>query len=578
MVQQHSGVVPAGVIMAAVGLRRDMKRKCFGFIVLLLFACAGLEAAPPRVILVFPLENTSGNSSLGWMSEGIAELIATRLLSPSRCVLGRSERNDAYEQLGLSPATPLTLASEYKVARTLGATVAVVGHFTVSGNHLTTHVQWLNLPGLSLSRPIVVTGKLTELDVLETRLAWELLRSLDGKAATGTEEEFRNRFPAVRLDAFESYIRGILSRDSKSEVHLLREADRLNPADHRAAFALGKYYFEQEAYADSARWLQFVKSGDRDFAESLFLLGIDEYELGHNILAEAAFKKLAVMFPLDEVMNNLGAVELNAGRYDEALADFQGALQKDPMESDYAFNMGLALWHLKKYDQAGNYLHKVLAQDADDQEAHVLLARVAGELGDTKTRRGQLAWVSAHKTDPDDDPPGDNHQVQPDPVPLPRIKKEYDSKAFHLRLLHIARAAHRRLADQPAHIAKNEGNARLKKGLGLLAAGNLLEAERELTEAVFLLPESSKAHQALGRVYEREEKHTFAATEFQTALRLKDSFQAHLGLAKAYASLDHPEPALKQIQAAQQLEPANAEAQELAEQIGAQLSAHRDKP
>ncbi len=99
-----------------------------------------------------------------------------------------------------------------------------------------------------------------------------------------------------------------------------------------------------------------------------------------------------------------------------------------------------------------------------------------------------------------------------------------------------------------------------------------------MTEAVFSLPESSEAHQALGQVYQREDKHTLAATEFQMVLRQKDSFEAHLGLAKAYVSLDHLEPALKQVQAAQQLEPANSEAKDLAEQIHAQLSAHRDKP
>ncbi len=554
-----------------------MKQKCLGLFICLLFGCVGLQAASPRVILVFPLENMSGNSNLGWMSEGIAELIAARLASPSRYVLQRSDRNDADEQLGLSPGTPLTLASEYKSARTLGATVAVVGRFEVSGKQLTTQVQWLNIPDLSLSRPIVVTGKLAELDALETRLAWELLRSQDAQAATGTEEEFRNRFAAVRLDAFESFIRGILSSDPKRGIHLLREADHLNPGDHRAAFALGKYYFEQEAYADSARWLQFLKSGDRDYAESLFLLGVDEYELGHNVSAEAAFKKLPVIFPLGEVFNNLGVVELNAGRYDEAAADFQRAIQKDPGNADYAFNMGLALWHLKKYEQAGNYLHKVLAQDADDLEAHALLAQVSGERGDTQTQQSQMAWVSAHQTGAAADPPGDNNKAQPDPAPGPRIQKDYDSKDFHLGLFQIALAAHRRLAEQPDGGVKEEGLSCLKKGLGLLAQGNLPEAQRELTEAAFSLPESSEAHLALGRVFQREDKHTLAAIEFQTALRQKDSFEAHLGLARAYVSLDHLEPALKQIQAAQQLEPDNSEAKDLAQQIRAQLSANRDK-
>src|SRR5690349_3363827 len=122
-----------------------MKQKCIGLLTLLLLGGIALHAAPPKVILVFPLENLSGNPSLGWMSEGLAELIGTRLSSSSRCVLERSERNDAYEELGLAAHSPLTLASEYKAARLLGATVAVVGHFTVAGDQLTTQVQWLDV-------------------------------------------------------------------------------------------------------------------------------------------------------------------------------------------------------------------------------------------------------------------------------------------------------------------------------------------------------------------------------------------------------------------------------------------------
>jgi tetratricopeptide (TPR) repeat protein len=555
-----------------------MKRKCIGFIILLLFACLELEAAPPRVILVFPPENMSGNASVGWMSEGIAELIGSRLSSPACYLLERSERIDAYEQLGLPLDAPLTLASEYKVARILGATAAVVGHFTLVDGQLSTRAQWLDVSRLKLSRPFVVTGKLTELDALETRLAWEFLRSQDADAATGTAEEFSNRFPLVRLGAFESYIRGILSTDSKRRIQFLREADRLNPRDHRAAFALGRYYLEQEDYADSARWLRILNSGDRDYAEALFLLGIDEYSQGNQASAGVALNRLAGMVPLDEVFNNLGAVEFAAGHYDKALSNFQRAFQMDQADSDYAFNLSMALWRLKKYDQAEDYLHKLLAQEPDDTEAHALLAEVSGDLGDKSTRQAQLAWISTHEKDAADDPAGDNKSEGSAADPSPRIKKEYDGKAFRLLSLEMARAAQTRLAGQPARVVRNDGERHLEQGRDLLAAGRLPEAERELTQAVLLLPKRSEAHQALGQAYEREGKHTFAATELATSLKEKDSFGAHVWLARAYVSLDHPEPALKQIQAAQELEPGNAEAEDLARQIRAQLSVHREEP
>ncbi|HEV2246001.1 MAG TPA: tetratricopeptide repeat protein, partial [Terriglobia bacterium] len=523
-------------------------------------------------------ENLSGNPSLGWMSEGLAELIGTRLSSSSRGVLERSERNDAYEQLGLTAPTPLTLASEYKVARLLGATVAVVGHFTVAGDQLTTQVQWLDVPKLALSHPVTVAGKLTDLDALETRLAWELLRAQSDEAAPATEEEFSNRFPPVRLGAFESYIRGILSTDLKTRINFLREADRLDPHDHKAAVALGQYYFDQEAYAESARWLQLVNSGDRDYAESLFLLGVDEYSLGHSAPAAAAFNKLSVMLPRGEIFNNVGVVEFRAGHYDKALKDFERAVQRDQTDSDYAFNMSLALWQLKKYQAASTYLQKALAQDEDDLEAHVLMAQVAGELGETATRQNELDWVSGHNTDSSDDPPGDHQTARPAPDPSPRIEKEYDAKSFHLLPLENARVAQAGREKLAAPEVPAAGQAHLKQGLDLLAAGSLLEAERELVQAVVLLPHSNEAHEALGEAYEREGKHTLAAAEFGASLKEKDSFAGHLWLARTYASLEQLEAASNQAQAAQKLDPANAEAKELAERIQTQLSGHKDKP
>jgi len=567
--------------MAAVGRLEVMKLRCIALFILLMFTAGALQASQPRVIVVFPLENMSGNASVGWMSEGIAELLTTRLASPTRYVLQRSERDQAYEELKLPLETSLTLASEYKVAKALGVTVAVVGHFSLKDGRLMTQAQWLNLSDLSLSHPIVVTGKLDDLDALETRLAWKLLSSQAGEAPAKSEAAFANRFPPVRLGAFESYIRGILSTDPRDEIHFLQESNRLDPLDHRASFALGQYYFGQNDYANSTRWLQKLNSGDRNYAESLFLLGIDLYHQGHDNAAEVALRKLAGRVPLGEVFNNLGVVELHLGKAAEALGDFKQAFKKSPDDSDYAFNMGLALWRLRKYDQVPEYIHRVLAEEPDDLDAHVLLAEVSGELGDAAARKTQLEWVSEHENEDGADPPADNNSNKGEhvaPKLSPRIKTDYDVKAFHLLALERTRAVQKRLAQQSAEAVQSEGTKHIKQGLDLLAAGRVPDAERELSQAVLLLPQSSQAHLALGEVYQREGRHTLAATEFETSLKEKDSYEAHLWLARAYVSLDHLEPALKQVQVAQKLQPASSEAKELAKQIRKQLSLHSGKP
>jgi tetratricopeptide (TPR) repeat protein len=554
-----------------------MKQKCFKLLVLLLAASGILKATPPRVILVFPLENLSGRTNLGWMSEGIASLLCSRLNSPTRYVLPREERDAAYKKLGLTPEVPLTLASEYQVAQTLGTNVAVVGSFSVKEDQLTLQVQWLDVQGLRLSQPVVVSGKLADLADLETRLAWKLVSLYDKGEATGSEENFSHRFPPVRLDAFENYIRGILATDSKSKIHFLRESERLDPSDHRAAFELGRYYFEQTDYASSVRWLQMVEASDKDYSESLFLSGINQHYLGHDVLAENAFKKLAQQVPLGAVMNNLGVVEMSLKHYDQALTDFQDAYKKDPSTPDLLYNMGVCLWYLQKYDQGAEYLRKAVVQAPDDLGAHTLLAHVLGKLGDDQARERELEWVAAHGENANDDPVTGSDPT-PDFKPQPRIMNEYDGRGFRLLALTIRRATESRIAQQPTEVVHNDGQLHLNRGMDLLSAGQLPQAERELSEAVSLLPGSSEAHRALGQVYEMEGKHTLAATELEASLNKKESVQAHLWLARAYLSLHHPEAAMKQAQVVLRLDSANAEAEHLLDQIRKSSSSDRGAP
>ncbi len=553
-----------------------MKRHCFKLFVLLLAAAGVLKAAPPRVILVFPLENLSGQANLGWMSEGLANLLSTRLNSPTRYVLSRQERNAAYLKLGLTPDVSLTLASEYEVAQALASNVAVVGHFSVKQNQLSIEVQWLDVEKLRLSQPVRVSGNLGDMAGLETSLAWKLVSRYEPGEAIGSEQIFSQRFPPVRLDAFENYIRGILATDSKSKIHFLRESELLDPSDHRSAFQLGRYYFEQKDYASSARWLQMVAPSDAGYSESLFLLGIDQHLLGYDVLAEKALKQLAGQVPLGAVMNNLGVVELSLHHDGQALADFQNAYEKDQLNPDLLYNLGVCLWRMQRYGEGAQYLRKALHLSPEDPDVRRLLAYVVNHRGGDRPDRRQLPSGGGGK-DPANDPVTRNDPPS-DFKPQPRIVKEYDGRPFRLLALAIRRATETRLAEQPKQVVHDDGQVHLKQGLDLLSAGRLPKAEQQLAEAVALLPGDSAAHFALGEVYQREGKYTLAAAELEASLNEKESVQAHLWLAKAYLSLKHARAAAKQAQAVLRIEPSNVEAKALLDRTRKPSSLTRGAP
>jgi len=525
------------------------------------FGWAQATAPETRTILVFPLENGSGRADLDWISEGFADLLSTRLAARSRYVLGREERAAACEQLGIPSQESVTLATEYKVAETLGVDWAVVGNFTVADNRLTAHAQLLDVHHLKLAEKLEETGNLDDFVDVATSLAWRILATHDPNFTTGKEEDFTRRFAPVRLDAFENYIRGTLAADPDTRVKFLREADRLDPANHRAAFQLGRWYFDQKDYAESEKWLVKLSSGDGDYAESLFLRGVDNYFLGHEAAAEKEFATLAQQMPLNEVVNNVGVMMERRGRHEEALESFQQAAQADPSDPDFAFNAAVSLWYLKRYDEAAKYLGQSISLQDDDDAAHGLLALVDLKLHDSAGERDQREWLARHETDSELPAAG---TAAPDIVPQTRLKKHYDGRAFGLLALAVRNALEAHLSTLPP---AEHAAVHLSRGQKFLTENRLAEAERELTEAISLDPDSAAAHLTLGEVYELESRHRDAASELGTALQIKNDLTAHVWLARVDLALGQTQAARRESQAALNLDPHNRYAERVMEQI-----------
>ena len=543
-------------------------RKAPSLLLLLLLPWRIASAPEVRAVLVFPFENQSSRADLNWVSESFAETLSSRLSGPGFYILEREERNAAYDQLGIPADTPLTLASEYKAAQTLGVDWAVLGKFNVEGDRLSASARLLDLRQLKLSPAIEVSGELGELVDLQTRLVWRLMASYDSNFTVSTEEDFDRRFPEVRLDAFENYIRGILATDDPTRIHFFLESDRLAPADHRAAFALGQLYFAQKDYASSAKWLRKLSADDPNYLESLFFFGVDEFFLGHYPSSEKAFASIGKEVPLGEVANNAGVLAARGGRYAEALDDFERAFKSDPTDGDFCFNRGVTLWNLRRYDEAVKSLEEAIRLDDNDSEAHTLLAAVLGKLGDAAGERTQLDWLSQHEV-------GSEAALSRDVLPQPRLKKNFDERAFRLLSLAVHNALEERFAGMPAaeHAAVHKS-----RGARFVNEGRLSEAERELEEATSLVPGDRDARMSLAQVLEAEGKHEQAAGEFQAALKLQDSFAGHLGLALVYVSLGRLEQARREAEAALKLDPESREAQELVRKTSSPPSAAKKVP
>ena len=125
-------------------------RRTIGLILLLFFSPWQLRGSSQvRSLLVFPFENQSPRADLNWISESFAQVLSARLSRADNYVLDRDERNAAYTQLGMPVDAPLTLASEFKVAQTLGVDWAIMGSFNLTDNRLVARAQLLDVRLLS---------------------------------------------------------------------------------------------------------------------------------------------------------------------------------------------------------------------------------------------------------------------------------------------------------------------------------------------------------------------------------------------------------------------------------------------
>jgi tetratricopeptide (TPR) repeat protein len=349
--------------------------------IVLVFLLASLPAFP-ETALVLPFFNHTSTPSLDWVGESIAESIHDSLSSEGLLVLDRAERMEAYRRLSLRPGAELTHASILKVGESLDASRVIYGYYELfpaepgngpSKGSLRITARVMDLKHTRQSPQFSETGALEDLAKLSVHLGWQTLESINPKSAPAEDEFIRAR-PAVRIDAVESYIRGLMSNSPEQRHRFFTQAARLDEHYSQPCFELGKTFWEKKDYKVAAGWLERVARTDPHYLEAQFFLGLCRFYNGDFANAEQAFQLVAASVPLNEVYNNLGAAAARRGNTAAAIANFKKALEGDDADPDYHFNLGLVLWRAGQFDLASASFREVVAR-AKDAEASSLLAR-----------------------------------------------------------------------------------------------------------------------------------------------------------------------------------------------------------
>jgi len=498
--------------------------------------------AGAQAILILPFENHSRNSALDWIGESAAEGLAAHWRLPprpaiagtagdTRYVIRREERVAAFDQLGLPPAVALSHATVIKIGELTGADLLVFGSFEGDAEHLTLSARVLEMRTPRLRPPCQEQGSLADLLAIQDHL------SMDLAAPAGLSEASGNGVGTVSLETWELYIRGLTAGPSPQQFKYFREAMRLDPGFLPAAFQLGRISFQNRDYSDAVQWLEKLGTGDPNYLEARFLTGISAYHLRQWEKAEAAFSAVIATLPLNEAFNNLGIAQLRERKRAAALENLQTAMEGDPNDADYAFN--LACYYLRAGDsgQAARRLREVLVKKPGDTEAKAMLANVLQENAS--------------------DPPE-------------RLKYNFEEPNFRQLRMTLQRMAEEKEGGELPAGTPSPAALHLSRGRQLAGLHEDAAAAREFNEAIHFDPSSLQAYLDLARLHWRAARFGPAEECAQRAAELgrdKKDPEPYLLLARIYQDQGKADQAREALQQALERDPDNLAAREFERQL-----------
>ena len=518
---------------------------------------AGQAVSGTQTVMVMPFENQSTAPGLEWIGEAFPEVLSQRMASPHLQPVSRDDRTYAFDHVGIPGTVHPSRATIYRIAEQMDADYVVLGSYDYDGGRFNSSAQLLDMKKLRLYPAVQSSGPLANLIDVQTVLAWELLEQMPERPAM-TREQFLKASAPIRLDAFENYMRGIMASDHQQKIRYFRTALKINPSYTLAMMQLGKAYYGNHEYESASLWFSRVPKDDAAAGEAIFLLGMSEFYRGSFEKAFTAFNDLSTRLPLTEVENNLGVVEARRGHRAAAVQYFSKAVNADPKNADYRFNLAVALF--KNGDSAGaaRQLREEVQQRPSDGEAKSFLDAI--NRGATPPPASPAAPAS----------PGNTLLSTNQPrIPLERIKRNYDEASYRQLEMEIHNLTEVRLAktDGRTHSAYD-----LERGKELLAQNQFEQAESEFRDAIRADSGNAAAHAQLAVLLEKKGDANNAWSEAQTSIRLQPNVDALLVLARLELKKNQVQSAAGDVDRALALEPANASALALKREIAAQPS------
>jgi Tfp pilus assembly protein PilF len=452
----------------------------------------------------------------------------------------------------------LSRATVIKVAQLVGAGEVIVGSYRLKGSELTVQVQGIRLEAGRLQPHISERGQLTDLFDLYARIARRLSRNAPVTGAPLAQ---------APLGAFENYIKGLVADSPAVQATFLESAIQEHPVFDPAYLALWEVRTEQGDHAAALAAARGVQARSPLARRSRFLAAVSLLNLERYGESFDAFRQL-----LDEssgpvpdaaaIHNNLGVVQIRRGGTPQtgtAAYYLTKAVDQDPADPDYLFNVGYAYVLDRDYQGALYWLREALRRDPADADAHFVLAAALQATGSTveASREKDLARQLSSRYEELE------RRATAEKLPVPRGLERVQDEPDGSRAIRAEQV----IASSAQREQKELATFHLEHGRRLFEREQDREAMDELRRAVYLSPYEAQAHLLIGRIHLRAGRPAEAIDALKISIWSEDSATARVALAEAYLKSGDSKAARAEAERALGLDPGSAEAKRLLAEI-----------
>jgi TolB-like protein/Tfp pilus assembly protein PilF len=365
-------------------------------------AAPAAAAAGDKSIAVLPFANLSSDPDNAFFADGMQDEILTKLakIGALRVVSRTSTQRYA--------SAPPNVA---EIAKQLGVSNILEGSVQKAGNAVHINVQLIRADGDQHLWAESYNRKLDDMFGVEGEVAQAVAEALNTKLS-GIEQEAVAAKPTSNPEAYEAYLRGraILGADysdgaNQRALTYFGEAARLDPkfvlAWAQVALARTVLYFDgwDRVSSTAAAIREAAETALKlqpDSGEALLAHGYYLYRVEHDYPgAQRDFHQVLAKLPNDrDALEGLFLVERRMGQWDQAIADSEEAIRRNPKDVSLLSPMGCeGVNYLRRFDQARGYLNHALEVTPDAANTLGCLALVEQAAGRLDAADAALARV-----------------------------------------------------------------------------------------------------------------------------------------------------------------------------------------